>query len=153
MKYAHTACLGGGVIGASWAALFLASGRSVAVYDPDPDIERHVKSYIERAWPTLTALGLTTHGTPDAVSFATTAATAVEGAGFVQENVPERLAIKHATFAEIEPVLQADAIVASSASGLRLSQMQGRLEKPRTLCSRPSIQSPPPDPLGRSVGE
>ena len=79
MKYAHTACLGGGVIGASWAALFLASGRSVTVYDPDPDIERHVKSYIERAWPTLTALGLTTHGTPDAVSFATTAAAAVEG--------------------------------------------------------------------------
>ena len=61
MKYAHTACLGGGVIGASWAALFLASGRSVTVYDPDPDIERHVKSYIERAWPTLT-LGLTTMG-------------------------------------------------------------------------------------------
>ena len=90
MKYAHTACLGGGVIGASWAALFLASGRSVTVYDPDPDIERHVKSYIERAWPTLTALGLT-HGTPDAVSFATTAAAAVEGAGFVQENVPNGL--------------------------------------------------------------
>ena len=130
MKYAHIACLGGGVIGASWAALFLASGRSVTVYDPDPDIERHVKSYIERAWPTLTALGLTTHGTPDAVSFATTAAAAVQGAGFVQENVPERLAIKHATFAEIEPVLQADAIVGSSASGLMLSQMQGGWRNP-----------------------
>ena len=130
MKYAHTACLGGGVIGASWTALFLASGRSVTVFDPDPDIERHVKSYIERAWPTLTALGLTTHGTPDAVSFATTAAAAVQGAGFVQENVPERLAIKHATFAEIETLLEANAIVASSASWLMLSQMQGGCKNP-----------------------
>ena len=33
----HTAVLGAGVIGASWAALFLASGRSVAVFDPAPD--------------------------------------------------------------------------------------------------------------------
>jgi carnitine 3-dehydrogenase len=64
------------------------------------------------------------------VSFATTAAAAVEGAGFIQENVPERLAIKHATFAEIEPLLEADAIVASSASGLMLSQMQGGWKNP-----------------------
>jgi len=130
MKYAHTACLGGGVVGASWTALFLASGRSVTVYDPDTDVERNVKSYIERAWPTLEALGLCENGTPDAVSFATTAAKAVQGAAFVQENVPERLAIKHATFTEIEPQLAPDAIVASSASGIMLSQMQGGWKNP-----------------------
>ena len=76
-----------------------------------------------------------------------TAAAAAEGAGFVQENVPERLAIKHATFAEIEPVLQADAIVASSASGLMLSQMQGVENRALVLTS---IQSPHPIP-GRGV--
>jgi carnitine 3-dehydrogenase len=120
----HTAVLGAGVIGASWTALFLASGRSVAVFDPAPDTETKVRAYVEAAWPTLTALGLCEGGTPDAVTFHSTAAEAVAGAGFVQENVPERLPIKHATFAEIEPVLDADAIVASSASGLMLSQMQ-----------------------------
>ena len=38
--FKHVAVVGAGVIGASWAALFLASGRSVAVYDVSPDVER-----------------------------------------------------------------------------------------------------------------
>ncbi len=122
--FRHTACLGGGVIGASWTALFLASGRSVAVYDPAPTVDKSVREYVEMAWPTLSALGLTENGTPDAITFHKSAADAVADADFVQENVPERLPIKHATFAEIEPVLSAKAIVASSASGLMLSQMQ-----------------------------
>ena len=124
MEIHHTACLGGGVIGASWTALFLASGRSVAVFDPAPETEARVRAYVESAWPTMTELGLTEKGAPDAISFHNSAALAVEGADFVQENVPERLEVKHATFAEIEPVLGPDAIVASSASGLTLGQMQ-----------------------------
>jgi carnitine 3-dehydrogenase len=130
VEFSHTACLGGGVIGASWAALFLASGRSVAMFDPAPTVKKSVRDYVEMAWPTLTELGLTTHGDPDAITFHDSASAAVEGAGFVQENVPERIAIKHATFAEIEPVLHADAIVASSASGLTLGQMQGGWQDP-----------------------
>ncbi len=130
VEFSHTACLGAGVIGASWTAQFLASGRSVAVYDPSPKAEKAVRDYIGRAWPAMEELGLTANGTPDAVSFHTSAAAAVDGAGFVQENVPERVAIKHATFAEIEPVLLKDAIVASSASGLTLSQMQGGWKDP-----------------------
>lgn len=121
----HTAVLGAGTIGASWTALFLASGRSVAVFDPAEDAEAVVRAYVKRAWPTLERLGLTKRGAPEAMSFHTSAAEAVAGAGFVQENVPERLPIKHATFAEIEPVLSAEAVVASSASGLTLGQMQG----------------------------
>lgn len=124
MEIQHTACLGGGVIGSSWAALFLASGRSVAMFDPDPDVERNVRDYIAKAWPALIRLGLAETGSPDAITFHASAASAVEGAGFVQENVPERLHIKHATFAGIEPALLPEAIVASSASGLTLGQMQ-----------------------------
>ena len=124
MDFQHTSCLGGGTIGASWAALFLASGRSVCLYDPSPDAEANVRRYIETAWPTLESLGLTDKGRPDAITFVHSAAEAVEGADFIQENVPERLAIKSATFTEIEPKLKQGAIVASSASGLTLSQMQ-----------------------------
>ena len=90
MEFSHVASLGGGVIGASWTALFLASGRSVAVFDPDPDVERKVRDYIDMAWPAMEAIGLTENGTPDAVRFAGSAAEAVEGADFVQESVPER---------------------------------------------------------------
>ncbi|WP_336508950.1 3-hydroxyacyl-CoA dehydrogenase NAD-binding domain-containing protein [Ruegeria lacuscaerulensis] len=123
MEFKHAACLGGGVIGASWAALFLASGRSVAMYDPDPDVERKVRDYVETACPTMTEPGLTRNGAPDAITFHTDAASAVAGVGLAQENVPEGLPIKHAIFAEIEPALTPDAIVASSASGLRWAAM------------------------------
>lgn len=124
MDVMRTACLGGGVIGASWAALFLASGRSVQMFDPAADSHAAVRSYIDNAWPTLEKLGLTQKGTPDAITFCDSAAEAVEGADFIQENVPERLPVKLAIFEEIEPHLKSGAIVASSASGLTLSQMQ-----------------------------
>ena len=94
------------MIGASWTALFLASGRSVAVYDPAEGAESALRAYVEAAWPTMTRLGLTERGTPDAIRFCRSAAEAVEGAGFVQENVPERIAIKHDLFAEIESALR-----------------------------------------------
>lgn len=114
----HVAVLGGGVIGASWTALFLAAGRTVAVYDPAPDAEARVRAYVERAWPALEDLGLAARGDAGRVSFHAAAAAAVAGAGFVQENVPERLEPKHAVIAEIEPALAPGAIVSSSTSGL-----------------------------------
>jgi 3-hydroxybutyryl-CoA dehydrogenase len=148
----HTAVLGAGVIGASWTALFLASGRSVAVFDPAESAEANVRDYVERAWPTMEALGLTTRGSPDAVSFFGTAAAAVDGAGFVQENVPERLPIKHATFAEIEPVLAQDTVVASSASGLTLGQMQGGWDNPNRFILGHPFNPPHLIPLVEVMG-
>ena len=129
----HTAILGAGVIGASWTALLLASGRSVSVYDPGPNVEGSVRNYLERAWPALEELGLTGRATPDAVSFAKSAGEAVDSADFVQENVPERLPIKHAAYREIEPILSADAIVSSSTSGLTLEALQEGWTEPANL--------------------
>lgn len=120
-EFPKVAVIGAGVIGASWAALFLASGRDVAVHDPVAS-DVSVRDYIERAWPTLTELGLVKG--KGALTFHATAAEAVQGADFIQESVPERIAIKHALYAEIEPVLKPGAVVASSASGLTLSEMQ-----------------------------
>ncbi|WP_372575144.1 3-hydroxyacyl-CoA dehydrogenase NAD-binding domain-containing protein [Ruegeria jejuensis] len=128
-----TAVLGAGVIGASWAALFLASGRSVTVFDPNENAETVVRSYVEQAWPALEELALTDHATPDALAFAATAAEAVRDAQFVQENVPERLPIKHATYAEIESALAAGAIVSSSTSGLTLEALQEGWRDPTPL--------------------
>ncbi|KIC21079.1 MULTISPECIES: 3-hydroxyacyl-CoA dehydrogenase NAD-binding domain-containing protein [unclassified Leisingera] len=126
----HTAVLGAGTIGASWAALFLASGRSVAVYDPAEGTQGAVQAYIDQAWEAMSELGLTARGNRDRITFARSAREAVEDAGFIQENVPERLPVKHALFAEIEPVIAPDAIVASSASGLTLGQMQAGWQNP-----------------------
>ena len=54
----NTAILGSGVIGMSWAALFLASGRNVSVFDAAQTAERATRSYIDMAWPALRDLGL-----------------------------------------------------------------------------------------------
>ncbi len=128
--FERAAVLGAGVIGASWTSLFLAAGLEVDVYDPMPNVEDNVRAYIANAWPTLEALGLTTNGNPNRVNFYSSAAEAVKQAQFVQENVPERIHIKHALFAEIEPHLLPDAIVASSASGLMVSEMQTGWKNP-----------------------
>ncbi len=121
----HTAVLGAGVIGASWAALFLAAGRSVAVYDPTPDAEAGVRAYVERAWPALTELGLAERGDPGRITFHANAADAVREAGFIQENVPERIAIKHRLIAEVEDALMPGAVFSSSTSGLTWEEIAG----------------------------
>ena len=126
----HVAVLGAGVIGASWTALFLASGRSVAVYDVSAGTEQAVRDYVERAWPTLDELGLVKAGGRKEMSFHSSAADAVRGAVFVQESVPERIEIKHALYRDIEAHLAPGAVVASSASGLTLSEMQAGWSDP-----------------------
>jgi len=128
--FQNVAVLGAGVIGASWTALFLASGRNVAVFDPAEGMETFVRDYVKGAWPTLTELGLVKAGAPGELSFHATAVEAVKSADFIQESVPERLHLKHALYAQIEPVLKAGAIVASSASGLPLSEMQTGWKNP-----------------------
>jgi 3-hydroxybutyryl-CoA dehydrogenase len=118
------------VIGASWTSLFLAAGKTVTVHDPDPRAESHVRACVERAWPVLEELGLAQHGTPDALAFHDDARSAVDGAGFVQESVPELLDLKHEVFGHIEDALAPGTIVASSASGLTLTEMQGGWRSP-----------------------
>ena len=124
MKFERVAVLGGGVIGSSWAALFLAAGLKVDIYDPADNAEQSIQQYIANAWPALEQLGMTANGDARQVAFHRNATDAVKQAQFIQENIPENLAQKHALFAEIEPHLLPDAITASSASGLMVSEMQ-----------------------------
>ncbi|WP_276507983.1 3-hydroxyacyl-CoA dehydrogenase NAD-binding domain-containing protein [Sinorhizobium fredii] len=84
-EFKNTAVLGAGVIGASWTALFLASGRDVAVHDISPNTEKSVRDYVDRAWPTLEQIGLVKGGSPDRVRFCRSAVEAVEGTTFVQK--------------------------------------------------------------------
>lgn len=122
--------LGAGVIGASWTALFLAAGLRVQVFDPADGADERLRAYIDGAWPALTALGLTDKGERENFRMFGDPAAAVEGAQFIQESVPERLELKHALYAEIEPALLPEAIVASSASGLLVREMQAGWQNP-----------------------
>ena len=130
-EFTQASVIGAGVIGASWTALFLAAGLHVDVFEPAVGGEQKAREYIVNAWPTLQQLNMVKKGaSPDNVTFHANAAAAVKNAQFVQENVPERLEIKHTLFAEIEPHLPVDAIVASSASGLMVSEMQQGWQNP-----------------------
>ena len=151
-KFDRTAVLGAGVIGASWTALFLAAGKSVAVYDPADDSEVQVRAYVENAWPTLQALGLADRGDPDAITFHDTPQPAVSGATFIQESVPERLEIKHALYRQIEDALEPDAIVSSSASGLTLTEMQAGWRDPKPLILGHPFNPPHLIPLVEVMG-
>jgi 3-hydroxyacyl-CoA dehydrogenase len=148
----HVAVLGAGTIGASWTALFLAHGLRVAVQDPNLAAEAYVRRYIADAWPTLQRLGMAADATPDRWTFHASPVDAVREAEFVQENAPERLAIKRALYAEIDPVLPADAILASSSSGLMMSDLQpGLASAPRMAIGHP-FNPPHLIPLVEVVG-
>lgn len=149
----HVAALGGGLIGQSWTALFLAAGKSVALYDPDHTAEDRVVEAVNNVWPTLAALGLTAEKAPSAeLVFCPDAPTAVDGAQFVQESIPEQLDLKHRLYAEIEPALGETAIVASSASGLTLSELQGGWQNPERLVLGHPFNPPHLIPLVEVMG-
>jgi len=137
-KFESVSVLGAGVIGSSWATLFLAAGLQVNVFEPAKEGERAVREYIERAWPIMETLGLTQNGNPQSIHFHSSAKKAVRDVQFVQESIPERLELKHQLFAEIEPYLSTEVIVASSASGLLVSEMQKGWRNPsRFLLGHP----------------
>ena len=145
--------IGSGVIGASWSALFLASGYEVVNYDPKPNNKEETLRYIEKAWSHLEDLGSVTEGgSPSRISFTSDPAKAVEGCGFIQESVPERLNIKHETYGRIEPALLECAIISTSSSGLLLRQMQAGLKDPSRLILGHPFNPPHLIPLVELLG-
>ena len=129
-EFNQTAVLGAGVIGASWTALFLAAGKDVCVFDVADRAAEEVEAYVEAAWPTLTEIGLAVEARRGALRFADTPEEAVAGADFIQENIPERLPLKLDLFRRIEPRLKPSAVLASSASGLMVKEMQAGWKDP-----------------------
>ncbi|MEU8947803.1 3-hydroxyacyl-CoA dehydrogenase NAD-binding domain-containing protein [Streptomyces sp. NPDC048489] len=125
--------VGGGVIGASWAALFLARGLSVTVSDPQPGVDEAVRTYVAQATPALKALGLDTTSLTARLSFEPDLATAVREADLVQENGPERLEIKHEMWQTIEGAAPAGALLATSTSGIPATEIATVLKDPARL--------------------
>src|SRR5229473_2111271 len=82
------AIIGTGVIGASWAALFLAKGLDVVATDIAPDAETQLKRFVKAAWPALERLGLAAGASQSNLTFTHDMPAAVKSADFVQENGP-----------------------------------------------------------------
>jgi 3-hydroxyacyl-CoA dehydrogenase len=118
------AVIGTGVIGASWSALFLAKGLQVVATDVAPNAEAALRKFVESAWPALVRLGLSPGASLSNLTFTADLAEALAGADLVQENGPERLDFKQKLYGQLDALLPADAIIASSSSGLKMSDIQ-----------------------------
>jgi 3-hydroxyacyl-CoA dehydrogenase len=118
------AIIGTGVIGASWSALFLAKGLDVIATDIAPDAETALRRFVKAAWPALERLGLAPGASQSRLSFTPDMKAAVGVADFVQENGPERIDFKKKLYRELDELLPADVIIASSSSGLTMSAIQ-----------------------------
>src|SRR5215470_7384424 len=126
----NVAIVGTGVIGASWAALYLARGLNVVATDPAPNAEANLRKYIDAAWKDLTVIGLSPNASRDHLKFTTDMKQALANADLVQENGPERQDFKIKLFADIDAATPPNSIIASSSSGLTMSIMQSACKHP-----------------------
>jgi 3-hydroxyacyl-CoA dehydrogenase len=118
------AIIGTGVIGASWTSLFLAKGLQVVATDIAPNAEASLRKFVETAWPALKRLGLSAGASQSNLKFTAELAQAVAEVDLVQENGPERIDFKQKLYGQLDELLVADVIIASSSSGLTMSEIQ-----------------------------
>ena len=127
------AIVGGGVIGAAWAARFLLNGIDVAVFDLDPEVERKTLEVIANARRAQTRLHGAALPAEGQLRFARSIEDAVEDADFIQESLPEREDLKQRILADIDAAMPAHAVIGSSTSGLLPTKLQAAMKRPDRL--------------------
>ena len=134
----HVATIGAGPIGAGWAGHFLARGYDVTAYIHASDEEPVFRKILDTAWVSLEALGLAPGASRDRLRLTTDLGDAVAIADFVQESAPERLALKQALYERLGALVPDDVVIASSTSGLTMTDIQAHCPTPeRTLVGHP----------------
>jgi len=128
------AIIGTGVIGASWTALFLAKGLEVVATDVAPGAEAALKRFVAAAWPALQRLGLASGATQNRLTFTATVADAVKDADLIQENGPEKIDFKRTLYRQLDELLHPSVIIASSSSGLTMTEIQSACEMHPERC-------------------
>src|SRR3954467_8792955 len=146
------AIVGTGVIGASWAAQYLARGFDVVATDPAPNAEANLRKYVDEAWPDLTDIGLSKGASRDRLSFTTNMKQALSQADLVQENGPERPDFKMKLYAEMDEVTPVDSLLASSSSGITPSVIQSKCRHPERVVIGHPFNPPHIIPLVEVVG-
>jgi 3-hydroxyacyl-CoA dehydrogenase len=149
----RVAIIGTGVIGASWSALFLARGLEVTATDVAPNAETALRRFVESAWPALKRLGLAPGASQSNLKFTPALAQAVAAADLVQENGPERIDFKKKLYGQLDDLLPPDVIIASSSSGLTMSEIQsGAASHPERCVIAHPFNPPHLIPLVEIVG-
>jgi carnitine 3-dehydrogenase len=144
--------VGTGVIGASWAAQYLARGLDVIATDPAPNAEDNLRKYVDEAWEQLEQIGLSPGASRDRLSFTKDSKQALAKADLVQENGPERPDFKIKLFADMDEVTPVDSLIASSSSGITPSVMQSACKHPERVIVGHPFNPPHIIPLVEVVG-
>jgi 3-hydroxyacyl-CoA dehydrogenase len=148
----NIAIVGTGVIGASWAALYLARGFNVIATDPAPNAEANLRKYVDEAWTLLSDAGLSPGASRDHLAFTADMKQALFKADLVQENGPERPDFKMKLFADMDAVTPFDSLIASSSSGITPSVMQSKCTHPERILVGHPFNPPHVIPLVEVVG-
>ncbi|MCC8957521.1 L-carnitine dehydrogenase [Bradyrhizobium sp. Pear77] len=127
-KIAKVTCVGGGVIGAGWAAHFMRAGLEVVVYDQAAERESYLRESLVQAMPALIELGMAPGASPSRVHFTNNFKEALDGTGFVQESATENIDAKIALIAEIDACTPPAVVIASSSSGFLAAQLRSRAQ-------------------------
>lgn len=131
----RVACIGGGVIGSSWAIQFAMRGLNVSLYDINDEQLAKSRTQMDKSLDALLHYEaidpLRREEIVEKITFTTDMAAAVKGAQFIQESGPERLEIKQSILAQVEQFAAPEAIYASSTSGLLISDISAHATHPR----------------------
>ncbi len=134
----QAAIIGGGVIGAGWIARLIENGIDVRVYDPADDAQQKVEAVLVNSRLAYSKLTDAPRPSEGNIDFVDSIEAAVAKAELIIESVPERLDIKQSVYAEIEQTASVDALIASSTSYLKPSDLQARMLHPeRQLVAHP----------------
>lgn len=152
------AVVGAGVIGASWAALFLYKGLTVHVYDPYPVDEAHFQERILANLSDLLRLDQQAKPHEELKARLTQLhlfnrlEDAVKQVDFIQENAPERLEIKQKLYQDMSRFCPEHTLIASSSSGLFVSDFQRDATHPERVLLGHPFNPPHLLPLVELVG-
>ena len=121
------ACVGAGVIGYSFAVSFALKGLNVGLYDINEGALDLAKKRVNDSLNLLIKNNVIKNEdkktVQNRITYTTNMKEAVDNAGFIQESGPEKYDIKHNIVAEIEKYALDDAIIASSTSGLLITEI------------------------------
>src|SRR3954469_6805550 len=150
----RVAIIGSGLIGRAWAMVFARAGWDAAMYDAGEGVADKALGLVAEGLDELARHGLVSDpkGAAVRVRAAKSVADALNGASYVQENVPETMEAKRAIFAELDALAAPDAILASSSSAIVPSLFSETLAgRPRCLVAHP-VNPPHLVPIVELVG-
>lgn len=138
MALPQVAIIGTGVIGAGWAARYLANGYHVKAWDPGANAAEKLEKSVRNAWPSLEKVGLREGASLDNLTFCDSLADACENASIIQESAPEVVELKAGLLSEIGEAAPMNAIIGSSTSGFKPSVLQQDVVNPeRVIVTHP----------------